>query len=214
MMIVKHTSREVRHERLMVARTSGMQGDGVLGTRPDRERGIRPAAIGRRSSWDVCAAGEFPRSATQSNGRRTDGVSVLTGKAVRWALSVRVGDAAESVLGERAAGTCGRIHPPGEMEHTRRTGRKQGVRVAGSGHAAVGGSSAGVFRSLTWRSAQTEGGAGSPSFPAGRDLAPRRQLLASRGALGHEGTDWSPRPLRTEGMQHTIGTTNTRKGNA
>lgn len=187
----------------MDARTSGMQGDGVLGTRPVRERGIRPATIRCRSSWDVCAAGEFPRSATQSNGRRADGVSVLTGKAGWLAESRRVHDAMGIVIGERTAGTCGRIHPQNEENHTRRTGRIQGECVVGSGHAAVGGSSAGVLPSFPWRSARTEGGAGSPSFPAGLGL---QNPGADSGTMGG--------PANRGGKAERKGITNTRRGNA
>lgn len=147
--------------------TSGKLGDGVQGTGPDRERGIRSASTQSRRSRDVSADGEFPRSATQSNGRMAGGIPAVPGKAGRMTRACRIEDAVRRGSGIRIAGTGGRIHPHASTGHTRMAGRNQGVRVTGSGFAAVGVSSAGVFPQRMWRSAQPEGEAGSLSFHAG-----------------------------------------------
>lgn len=162
-----HTFRELRLDFQQSSGTSGKQGDGVQGTGPDRERGIRSASVQSWRSRDVSAVGEFPRSATQSNGRMAGGIPAIPGKAGRIRNSCRFTDVLRWGSGMRIAGTGGRIHPHGLTEHARMAGRNQGVRVAGSGIAAVGVSSAGVFPQRMWRSAQPEGEAGSLSFHAG-----------------------------------------------
>ncbi len=105
-----------------------------------------------RNSWNVSAAGEFPRFAAQIDGWTTDGVSVVPGKAVqdsatRYARVVR-----PFRSGMRTAGTGGVwiTCPQSTAGHTRTSGRRQGARVTGSGAVAVGALRAGVSAPVTW----------------------------------------------------------------
>jgi hypothetical protein len=86
-------------------------GTGEKGAGPDRERGSRSAAAGSRRSWDVSAAGEFPRSAAPVDGRMADGVSVFQGNVVRISAYRNAPHTRSRQGNLRTAGTGGETGP-------------------------------------------------------------------------------------------------------
>ncbi|MFZ1730660.1 MAG: hypothetical protein WAV84_11105 [Bacteroidota bacterium] len=209
-----HTFLERRLHSHSSSGAHGSKGAGDKGTGPDRERGSRSAAAGSRRSWNVSAAGEFPRFAAQNDDRKTDGVSVNQGNVVRIS-AYRISHKLRIPQGNlRTAGAGGSIsHPLATAGHARTTGRKQGARVTGSGVVAVGAMSIGVSLPPMWENARTEAEApGLPSLAdnriAGRPLSGDNPQHRAGSASNRETTQ------AHSGSASYRETTQTRSGNA
>lgn len=127
-----HTSRECRHDVGPLDGAAGKQGDGDVGNGPARERGHRSAAAPGRHFRGVSAVGEFPRFATQGNGRTAEHHSAVAGKAGRMTHAGSATDAAMQGSGTRVVGTGGRISHQGATTTKGRIMPKGATAVQGS----------------------------------------------------------------------------------
>lgn len=130
-MISNNSILNISHSIRSCHRTSGYQGDGEMGERPDRERGYRPLPAACRVMFRTDAAiGELPQSGAQQETVHAFPCRTKTGMPGFDAMR----GMAEKF---RTAGGCGHQYcsPHGNGDTALAAGRAEGGCVTGSGPA-------------------------------------------------------------------------------